>query len=378
MSESIHWPINQQNIVTSLQQFVQTEKWWSPHGRTVKTLEQRFAENHDTHFGIAACNGTILLKLVLQALGIGTGDKVILPAYNYYALPHCVEATGATPVFVDVQKNTVTIDVEEVSKALDPHVKAVIAVHIDSVLAPLDTLATLCHRHQIYLIEDCSQAHGAVFGNRKVGSWGIAGVFSCGGSKLLTAGQGGMLITSEELLYQKCFALVNRGRQPDRLPNAFQLPGENYQLSELAATLLLPQLFGLEKLNREYERMMRFLDAYLTTTEVFRPLVQLSATTLRSHLRYSFFYKPDRNRLMPARNALLQHAQKNHIPLIRGYHCITEDPRLFQRYSQRSYPNALYAQEHIVSVYHHHLLVGEMVWKHHLTMLNTLCISDSL
>lgn len=126
-------------------------------------------------------------------MGIGAGDKVVLPAYDFFSLPKSVSNSGA------------------LENVLAPDVKAVVAEHIRGAVAQIDRISDICRDAGVFLIEDCAQAAGAVYAGRKAGSWGVAGAFSFGGVKLMTSGQGGMITTSDRDLYERCHAIVNRG-----------------------------------------------------------------------------------------------------------------------------------------------------------------------
>ena len=313
-------------------------------------------------------NGTIGLDVVLRALGLGPGDQVVLPAYNFYSLPKSVSNIGATPVIVDVCPENLTIDADQVREAIQRGAKAVVAVHISSAVAKLDELSAICRAGGAYLIEDCAQATGAQYGARHVGSWGDAGIFSFGGVKLMTSGQGGMITTSNPELYEKCYAIVNRGLTPTGNLNPHGLVGENYQLSDLAAVTLGPQLDVLADLCTEREAIMHFLDQTVETIEGVVPLKQFEKTTRRAQMRYTFLYKSERlddtgqsNHL--EQEGFIQAAQKNGIPLISGYKAVPNDNRLFQMYARdKMYPVAQSLQDMVVSIHHTDLLKGEAYW----------------
>jgi len=253
----MEWPLNNKEILEAIEKLFSSGKWWIYKGKEAFEFEKKFAAFHNSEFGVSACNGTVPLEIVLRALGIGKGDKVILPAYNYYSLPGSVSRTGAEPVFADVTPENLTIDAEEVKKLITHNVKAVVSVHISSSVAELDRLSEICRDGGIYLIEDCAQSAGAKYGDKHTGGWGIAGLFSFGGIKLMTCGQGGMITTSDKELYEKCYAIVNRGYRPgiygtERGMNPYGIIGENFQMSELSAVILGPQLNILEEIGRAH------------------------------------------------------------------------------------------------------------------------------
>jgi dTDP-4-amino-4,6-dideoxygalactose transaminase len=252
------WPVNNGDILKAIHALFDAGTWWIYKGEVVRTFEARFAQAHDCAYGVSVCNGTVGIDVALKVLGIGPGDRVILPAYDFYSLPKSVLNIGATPLFVDVCPENLTIDPAQVQQALAHHegIKAVVAVHISGSLAQLDVLQRLCRAADVWLLEDCAQATGGRYAGRRVGSWGDIGVFSLGGVKLMTCGQGGIITMSNPELYGKCYALVNRGMTIENTLNAHGIIGENYQLSELAAATLGPQLDVLDALCAQRERRM--------------------------------------------------------------------------------------------------------------------------
>lgn len=309
----MNWPPTNPAILDAIHRLFESGNWWIYKGEAVKELEQRFAEAHGCRFGVWVCNATVALDVILRALGIGPGDRVILPAYDYYSLPKSVANTGASPLFADVCRRNPTLDVEQVRRLLGPEVKAVVAAHLSGSVAQIDALAELCAGAGIPLIEDCAQAHGATYAGRRVGSWGIAGLFSFGGIKLMTCGQGGMITTSDPELYEKCYAIVNRGRTISGKYNQYGIIGDNYQLSELAATVLAPQLDTLDQLCKQREAIMRGLDREITRIEGFEPLEQFTQTSCRAQMRYCFAYAPGLSTTL-SRDQLVSKANRAGIP----------------------------------------------------------------
>src|SRR5260370_29804179 len=175
---SMNWPPNNQAILEAIHGLFDSGQWWIYKGDAVRELEHDFAQAHESRFGVSVCNGTVALEVVLRALGIGPGDKVVLPAYDYYSLPKSVSNIGASPLFVDVSKENLTIDVDQVRSVVrQKSVNAVVAGHSSGSVAKVDELADICASAGVHLIEDCAQAARATYDNRRVGSWGRAGAF---------------------------------------------------------------------------------------------------------------------------------------------------------------------------------------------------------
>jgi len=359
----MEWPVNNKDILNAIDKLFATGKWWLYKGEKVFEFEKRFAEFHDAKYGVSTCNGTVPLEIILRALEVGKGDKVILPAYNYYSLPGSVSNRGAEPVFVDVTGDNLTIDADLVEKNITPDVKAVVAVHISSSVAELDRLREICDEKGVYLIEDCAQGTGAKYGDRRVGGWSHAGIFSFGGVKLMTCGQGGMITTSDKELYEKCYAIVNRGYRPgiygrERTMNPYGILGDNYQLSELSAVVLGPQLDTLDELCARREEVMTFLDSVISEIEELTILKQFEKTVFRAQMRYSFYCNLENM----TREELTVRAED--IPLTGSFKSVSNDEQQFQLFSsEKKYPQSENAEKTILSIHHTDLLRGIDYWR---------------
>ncbi len=354
---NLKWPPQTEEIKQAFSEIYSSGDWWRYVGERVKRLEAEFAKYHDCLFGVAVCNGSVAIDIALKALDIKLGDEVILPAYDFFSLPKSVLNVGATPVFADVCSDNFTIDKDKVKKKISSNTKAIIAVHISGSVAELDALKDIAKEKNIYLIEDCAQAHGAIYDGKKVGSWGDLGVFSFGGVKLMTCGQGGMITASDEDLYKKCYAITNRGHLPDWTINPYGIIGENFQLSELSAAILLPQLALLETYNRKREEAVKFLDQQLSKIDGIQTFTQFPKTERRAFMRYSFCYKQKHFPHMP-KSKFLETLRSEGVPALGGYTTMISEPRfqkMFENY-QGDFLNSKLGEKEIVAIHHPFLL----------------------
>lgn len=325
--------------------------WWRYKDKRADLLESNFAQHHQANYGVSVSNGTIALDIILKCIGLKKGDEIILPAYDFYSLPKSVSNFGAKPVFVDVNPHNYTIDTSLIEEKISPATKAIIGVHIDGSVAELDRLAQLAKKHKILFIEDCAQAHGAIYMDKKVGSYGDFAVFSFGGIKLITAGQGGMILCRSKENYERCYAIANRGLLPDKSVNPYGLIGENFQLSELQCAVAQVQLDQLEELGRQRERAMNYLDAEIAQIPYLKPFKQFEKTQRRAQMRYSFKADPQ------LRDDLYQHLESKGLPILKGYNSIKKEERLQGTYEKgEEFPIAAQAQKSILSVFHPFLL----------------------
>jgi dTDP-4-amino-4,6-dideoxygalactose transaminase len=182
-------------------------------------------------------NGTVTMEVALKALGIGWGDEVIVPALTFAATAYSVMAAGAVPIIVDVEPRTWTIDVDHVESAITERTRAVMPVHLGHQMADMDRLMEVARRHGLAVVEDCAHAHGQRWRDQGAGCIGDFGSFSHQSSKILTAGEGGSLLTNDDDLARRAHSIIDCGRAKDPEEKEFTF-GANYRLGELHAALL--------------------------------------------------------------------------------------------------------------------------------------------
>jgi len=170
--------------------------WISSLGKYIPQFEGSFAAFCGTQHGVSASNGTTALHLAAHALGLGPGDEVIVPDLTFIGSASAVHYTGARPVFADVDPITWTIDSDALAKLITPATKAVMPVHLYGHMADMAAINEIAAAHELWVIEDAAEAHGAAIEGRRAGSWGTIGAFSFYANKIITTGEGGMLTTS--------------------------------------------------------------------------------------------------------------------------------------------------------------------------------------
>jgi dTDP-4-amino-4,6-dideoxygalactose transaminase len=252
----------------------------------VSEFERAFAACHQATFGISATNGTVTLEAALLAAGIGPGDEVIVPPISFIATATAVSRVGATPVFADIHPVSHNLDAERAADAITPRTRAVIPVHFAGHPADMDEFLALARRHHLVLIEDAAHAHGAAWGGRKVGSFGQFGSFSFQQSKTMTAGEGGILLTSDEALADRARSVTNQGRRKGGAWFEHTSLGTNYRLTGWQAAVLLAQLARLpEQLNRR-ARNAAVLDRQLGDSGIVRPPAVDPRVTVHGYYLY--------------------------------------------------------------------------------------------
>ncbi len=232
--------------------------------RYARLFAEKFAKYHGAKYGICAANGTVTLEVALRAAGIKAGDEVIVPALTWTATALAAVYINAIPVFADIDPETYCIDPEDIERKITKRTKAIIPVHLGSNIADMDRIMEIARRNNLIVIEDCAHAHGGFYKNRGVGSIGHFGSFSFQTSKLMTAGEGGIILTSNKEYAERCHSLVNCGRK-EKGYDSFEgyMTGFNYRLSELQAAVLLGQMTRLNKETRYREKMANYLTSKL-------------------------------------------------------------------------------------------------------------------
>lgn len=289
------WPPYNGNEEEELLKVLHSHNWGGYPSPNVKAalFARQFAAAHDAEYGVCVANGSITLEASLRAMGIEAGDEVIVPSYTWIATAACAVFTNAVPVFVDVRKDNYTIDIKQVEAAITPRTRAVIPVHLASSVADLDGLKRICKKHDLVLIEDCAHAHGAKWRGKGIGSHGDFGSFSFQSSKLMTSGEGGIVLTSNKEYEEKLQSIVNCGRKEWGY-NSYKgrVFGNNYRISELQAAVLIGQLKKLNSLTARREENGEYLTDLLQDIKGIKTLKIDKRVTTRTHYQYVFKYDP--------------------------------------------------------------------------------------
>jgi dTDP-4-amino-4,6-dideoxygalactose transaminase len=240
------WPVYDEQDIDAVTQVIRDRRWGGypeplPHA---EKFAKAFASYQGANYGIAMANGTITLEVALKALGIGWRDEVIVPALSFVSTANAVMAAGALPVFVDVNVDDFTLDLDQVEACITPQTRAIMPVHLGQSMVDMDRLTKLAAHYQLAIIEDSAHAFGQMWRNTGAGCFGEFGSFSHEASKSLTSGEGGTLLTQNEKLAHLAHSLIDCGRPKDK---ELQLAtsGCNYRLSEFQAALLSTALTRL-------------------------------------------------------------------------------------------------------------------------------------
>ena len=254
------WPQYDDRERRALEEVLESRVWWRTPGTKTLEFEKAFADYHGARHGIAVTNGTAALEVAMAALGIGPSDEVIVPDFTFIATASAVLFANALPVLVDVDPETYCLDPGLTEAAITPRTKAIIAVHMGGHPADLDTLQGIARKHGLHLIEDSAHAHGSEWRGKKVGTFGKAATFSFQSSKLMTAGEGGIIITNDDDFERQARSVHDCGRMPGEWFYSHFIYGSNYRLSEWQGAILSVQLERLEEQTLHRHRNGRLLD----------------------------------------------------------------------------------------------------------------------
>lgn len=221
--------------------------WISSEGPQVREFEERFAEHIGVKHAVAVANGTAALDIAFETLGIGPGDEVILPSFTIISCLNHILRSGATPVFIDALPDTWNLNPHDVDNAITPRTKAIVVAHIYGLPADIDTIAEIARKHNVSVIEDAAEAHGQQLSDRALGSYGTLSTFSFYSNKLITTGEGGMVLTDDDGLAARARELRNLSFTPERR-FVHDTVGWNYRLTAMQAALGLSQLSRIDAL----------------------------------------------------------------------------------------------------------------------------------
>ena len=278
------WPSFTQEEVDAVSKVILSNKvnYWT--GQECREFEREFAEFTQTRYAVALSNGTVALDVALKALEIGNGDDVIVTSRTFLASASSIVTAGANPIFADVELDSQNISRNTIEAVLTPNTKAIICVHLAGLMCDMDPIMDLAQEKGLYVIEDCAQAHGAMYKGRSAGSIGHIGAWSfCQDKIMTTGGEGGMVTTNDEELWSKMWSYKDHGKDFDSVYNKQHPPGfrwvhdsfgTNWRMMEIQAVIGRIQLKRMpewkQKRNKNMDRILSTFEGtpYFT---VFKP-----------------------------------------------------------------------------------------------------------
>ena len=245
-------------------------------GKYVKRFEEEYAEAYGIRHCISVANGTDAIYVTLKSLGIGPGDEVITVANSWISTSETITQAGAKPVFVDIEPDYYTIDVLKIEEKITPNTKAIIPVHLFGQPAEIDTIRDICDTHDLYLIEDCAQAHFAEYMGKKVGTFGIAGTFSFYPGKNLGAyGDAGAIVTNDDELATKGRMFANHGSLKK---HHHEIEGINSRMDGIQAAILSVKLPHIADWNQKrYHNALLYNELLADVEDIVTPIIRPNA-----------------------------------------------------------------------------------------------------
>ena len=338
-------------------------------GKKVAEFERQFAACIGVKHAIATSNGTTALHAALLAHGIGPGDEIITTPFSFTATANAIRMAGAEPVFVDIDEKTFNINPDLIEKVITPKTKAILPVHLFGQSCEMEKISALCKKHQLILIEDAAQAHGAEYqGNsaetqvKKVGSFGT-GCFSFYATKNMTTGEGGMITTNDDVLATQLRKLISHGSERKYFHDTL---GYNYRMTDIAAAIGIAQLKKLPEYTKKRKENAAYFTAYLKNVP---GIVTPQASS--DHLKVSAFHVfPTSHvfhqytlRVTPAfsktRDELLTYLDSQGIGSAVFYPLPIHKQKAYAAYAHLSFPVAEKAAQEVLSLPVHPALTQE-------------------
>jgi len=330
MDFQFSWPLYDHTEEAALLRVLNRRKWFN--GEETKAFETAYAQFQGADFGAACTSGTTALEIALEALAIGPGDEVIVPPYTFVATATAVLRVGATPIFADVDA-TWCLDPASVEAAITPRTRAIMPVHFGGAMGNIEALDALARSNGLALIEDACHAWGSAWKGKGAGTIGCCGAFSFQESKNLTAGEGGILVSNDGALMERCQSIINCGREAGAPWYHHINLGTNARITEFGAALLQAQLVRLPAQLAQRAANAALLDAGLAGVPGVTPQPNIPEMTRRSYHLYCF--RLDSTKFGMDRATFLAQCEARGLPLMAGYPLPLYQQPLFQKFLDR-------------------------------------------
>lgn len=379
------WPLWNPTAYNYLNQVVTSGRWtirgaWTGSPCLEEQFQARFAKYIGTQYAVLTTSGTMALQLAMEVLEIGQGDEVIVPALTWFAPVAAILNVGAIPILTDVDVGTTCLDPNAIKKNITSKTKAILVVHLHCQVADMDAINQIATEYGLYIIEDCSQAHGATWKNQKVGSIGDIAVFSFNQEKALPCGEGGAITTNRSDLYTKLnrvrldgcdFDPERRIIAEDQLIYDNKYMGRNASISEFQTAVLLSQLELLDERNYVKNQNAALLTSLLEEHPLIEVVHLSTNITTPSFYEYFFYLKIDCNKMdmvlesLKAETGVSFHrtdvpVYRNPLfyPLSRNKYNYYTTSEAYKNLSQKHFPGCEAAYQTIVAFAHSVLLAN--------------------
>jgi dTDP-4-amino-4,6-dideoxygalactose transaminase len=336
------WPIFDELEERLILEVVRSGEWGGTARNKLSELEDKFASLQDAKYAVSVVNGTLAITVALQAAGVQPGDEVIMPPYTFIATATAALMFGAIPVFVDVEEDTMMIDPEKVESAITSKTKAIIAVHIGGAPANLTRLHEIASKHDIRLIEDAAQAVGSQWNHVGVGAIGDLGTFSFQTSKNISSGEGGMILTNDEILADMAWSLANVGRVRKGEWYQHEHMGWNLRMTEFQAAILLAQLTRLDQQLVARDRNSKLLTELLKDIDGISTIHSDPRITRHANHLYMFKIAADyKDRII--KQDVIEQINAEGIPVKAGYVSLNQNQAIISETAKWTGKETIYS-----------------------------------
>ncbi len=320
---------SKKNVISALD-----SGWISSSGSFVNEFEEKFAERFGIKHAITVTNGTAALHVALLSLGIKEGDEVIVPAFTMAASWMAIMYTGAKPVFVDCELETYNIDTNKIEEKITEKTKAIMPVHIYGHPCDMDPIMNIAKKHNLFVVEDAAEAHGATYNEQLAGTIGDIGCFSFYGNKIITTGEGGMIITNNDLIAKKCRQFKDLHHSETRFIHDGL--GYNYRMTNLQAALGCGEL---KKLDEYVEKKIWIAERY---NELLKDIPGITIPTTKTNVKNVFWMYSlliDKKEFGMDRDSLRGKLKENEIGTRDFFYSPEDQPILKDILNNKTFPN---------------------------------------
>ena len=312
------WPVWGDEEIRNLTEVIKSGKWGCLNGSKTAEFEKKYAEYQHAKYGICINSGTTALKVALLAADVDPGTEVIVPAYTFIATASAVVEMGGIPIFVDIEPETYNIDPKAIEAAITDKTSAIMPVHFAGRPANMDAILEIAKKHDFKVVEDAAQGWGSEWKGTRVGAIGDAGTFSFQSSKNINAGEGGIILTNDDMVAKMAASHVNCGRSEDGEWYEHFYFGGNYRLTELQAAVLLAQLDRYDELLNIRYGNLKYLNEQLADVEGIELCFDDPNITNHSSHLFIFRYKKEMFANKP-KNSFITAMKAEGIPTSPGY-----------------------------------------------------------
>jgi len=324
-------------------------------GAKVTEFENDFAEYLRINHAIAASSGTTALEVALKAAGIKKGDKIITTPFSFIASTNAIVYSGAIPVFADIDENTFDISPDSIEKVLENegNIRALLIVHLYGQSCNMDWIMEIVKRHNLILIEDCAQAHGAEWSGQKVGTFGDVAAFSFYPTKNMTTAEGGMVVTNDQAIAKSARQLINHGMETRYFHDSI---GYNYRMTNIAAAIGVVQVKKLDLFNQVRQRNAEFYNKNISNEAIVKPYCDTNG----KHVYHQYTLRIKQGR----REQFIKLLEENEIGYGVYYPLSIPEQKCYDRYGfSKNYPITDRIKNEIISIPIHPSLTEDEIEK---------------